>query len=147
MGGAKPGASSPGSAWTPFIKRLTRAEMVERRAKGLRYNCDELYSAGHRCKRLFCLRGEDPDEDWNRAASADPKISLHAITDVRSLHTKQLRVLVAGKPMLVLVDSRSTHNFISEVAAQQLRLPTTQQLGLQVSMAKFRGEGSQFRGL
>ncbi|KAH0644677.1 hypothetical protein KY284_032561 [Solanum tuberosum] len=35
---------------TPLVKRLTRAEMAERRAKGLCYNCDELYSAIHQCK-------------------------------------------------------------------------------------------------
>ncbi|PPS04609.1 hypothetical protein GOBAR_AA16056 [Gossypium barbadense] len=44
---------------TPFIKRLTWAEMVERRAKGLCYNCDESYSMGHKCKRLFWI--EIPD--------------------------------------------------------------------------------------
>ncbi|KAK5787464.1 hypothetical protein PVK06_042118 [Gossypium arboreum] len=43
----------------PFIKRLTRIEMAERRAKGLCYNCDESYSMGHKCKRLFWI--EVPD--------------------------------------------------------------------------------------
>ncbi|KAK5792816.1 hypothetical protein PVK06_033938 [Gossypium arboreum] len=44
---------------TPFIKRLTQIEMAERRAKGLCYNCDESYSMGHKCKRLFWI--EVPD--------------------------------------------------------------------------------------
>ncbi|KAL1147912.1 hypothetical protein V6Z11_A10G089000 [Gossypium hirsutum] len=43
----------------PFIKRLTRIEMAERMAKGLCYNCDESYSMGHKCKRLFWI--EVPD--------------------------------------------------------------------------------------
>ncbi|KAK5847245.1 hypothetical protein PVK06_003550 [Gossypium arboreum] len=43
----------------PFIKRLTRIEMAERRAKGLCYNCDESYYMGHKCKRLVWI--EVPD--------------------------------------------------------------------------------------
>ncbi|KAG6489677.1 hypothetical protein ZIOFF_050953 [Zingiber officinale] len=44
-----------------FFKRLTRAEMAERRAKGLCFNYDESYSTGHKCKRLFWI--EVPDDD------------------------------------------------------------------------------------
>ncbi|PHT31553.1 hypothetical protein CQW23_27890 [Capsicum baccatum] len=40
---------------TPIVKRLIHAEMGEKRAKGLCYNCDELYSATHQCKRLFWM--------------------------------------------------------------------------------------------
>lgn len=29
--------------------------MAERRARGLCYNCDEPYSVGHQCKKLFWL--------------------------------------------------------------------------------------------
>ncbi|KAH1038953.1 hypothetical protein J1N35_040696 [Gossypium stocksii] len=45
-------------SFAPFIKRLTQTEMAERRAKGLCYNCDESYSMGHKCKRLFWI--EEP---------------------------------------------------------------------------------------
>ncbi|CAN0926197.1 hypothetical protein LINGRAHAP2_LOCUS35196 [Linum grandiflorum] len=44
------------------LKRLTRAEAAERRAKGLCYNCDEPYVPGHSCKRLFCLWIEGDEE-------------------------------------------------------------------------------------
>lgn len=40
---------------SPFVKRLNKAEMERRRAKGLCFNCDEPYTQGHRCKRLFWL--------------------------------------------------------------------------------------------
>jgi len=35
--------------------RLTTTEMVERREKGLCFNCDEKISRGHRCQRFFYL--------------------------------------------------------------------------------------------
>ena len=63
---------SIGSTSAPFIKKLSRAEMVERRAKGLCYNCDEYYTAGHRCKQIFCLMVEDSDEEIEHIAQVDP---------------------------------------------------------------------------
>ncbi|CAN0846348.1 hypothetical protein LINGRAHAP2_LOCUS4409 [Linum grandiflorum] len=44
------------------LKRLTRAEAAERRAKGLCYNSDEPYVSDHSCKRLFCLWIEGDEE-------------------------------------------------------------------------------------
>ncbi|KAG6523686.1 hypothetical protein ZIOFF_013562 [Zingiber officinale] len=42
-----------------FFKRLTRAEMAERRTKGLCFNCDEFYSTGHKYKWLFWIEVSD----------------------------------------------------------------------------------------
>ena len=41
------------------IKRLTPAQMDERRKRGLCYNCDEKWAVGHKCKntKLFLLEG------------------------------------------------------------------------------------------
>ncbi|KAJ4749170.1 Sulfite exporter TauE/SafE family protein [Rhynchospora pubera] len=44
------------------LRRLTPTEMAERRQKGLCFNCDELYTRGHKCKRLFWLEIMDEDE-------------------------------------------------------------------------------------
>ncbi|KAG6482276.1 hypothetical protein ZIOFF_058907 [Zingiber officinale] len=46
-----------------FFKRLTRAEMAERSAKGLCFNCDESYSTGHKCKRLFWIEVSDDEKE------------------------------------------------------------------------------------
>jgi len=46
----------------PF-KRLTPAEMSERRRQGRCYNCDEQYVRGHKCPRLFYLEVADFDEE------------------------------------------------------------------------------------
>ena len=41
------------------IKRLTPAQMDERRKRGLCYNCDDKWGVGHKCKnaKLFLLKG------------------------------------------------------------------------------------------
>ncbi|KAK2996971.1 hypothetical protein RJ639_026366 [Escallonia herrerae] len=39
------------------VKRLTPAELSERRAKGLCFNCNKKFGHGHRCKKLFLIEG------------------------------------------------------------------------------------------
>ncbi|XP_019053919.1 PREDICTED: uncharacterized protein LOC109114927 [Nelumbo nucifera] len=129
-------APSIGSNMTaPPIKRLSRAEMAERRARGQCFNCDELYSAGHRCKRLFCLLVDELEEDEEEHTALEPEISLHAITGIHNSQTMQLRAQVAGKPVRILVDSGNTHNFISKQVALQLKLPVEGRPQLQVAVA------------
>ncbi|PPD71879.1 hypothetical protein GOBAR_DD31225 [Gossypium barbadense] len=55
LGVAKNMARALERSSTPFIKRLTREEMAERRAMGLYYNCDKSYSIGHKCSRLLWI--------------------------------------------------------------------------------------------
>ena len=59
--------------------------MDERHAKGLCFNCDEIYTWGHQCKRLFWLDGVEESvkgemEDHEIGEDDTPEISLHAIT-------------------------------------------------------------------
>ena len=46
------GRPAQASAARPF-RRLTSAELLERRRQGLCFNCDETYMPGHVCPRLF----------------------------------------------------------------------------------------------
>ena len=85
------GRASPLASTLPR-RRLSPAEMTQRRAEGLIYNCGKKFVAGHRCKKLFVIEivGFDDTEsnaEVNTAAdaNADPSISLHAITGVRAL--------------------------------------------------------------
>ncbi|KAG6491027.1 hypothetical protein ZIOFF_052359 [Zingiber officinale] len=65
-----------------FFKRLTRAEMAERRANGLCFNCDESYSTGHKCKCLFWIEVSDDDKEGEEEGEVNSEISLHAISGV-----------------------------------------------------------------
>ncbi|KAF3655276.1 hypothetical protein FXO37_16030 [Capsicum annuum] len=124
------------SSSAPFIKKLTRAEMVERRMKGLCYNYDELYSIGHQCKKLFWLEVADPDdENPDQRDVQEPEISLHAITGQKSARLMQLRALMEGQALLSLVDSGSTHNFISCTEARHLGMQVQSGTGANVSVA------------
>lgn len=67
--------------------------MANRRTRGLCYNCDEMYSAGHQCKKLFWLEIDDTsleDDNQDKEIEATPAISLHAITRLRHSHTMQV---------------------------------------------------------
>lgn len=64
-----------------------------------------------------------------------PEISLHAITGIKNSQTMQLQILVNRHPMLGLVDSGSTHNFISESTAIRFGLKVAQRNGFQVAVA------------
>ncbi|KAG8489288.1 hypothetical protein CXB51_017334 [Gossypium anomalum] len=108
--------------------------MEERRAKGLCYNCDESYSIGHRCKRLFWIKVPDiEDEQYDEVD--DLEIFLHAIGGTCNSSTMQLTAKVSGKTVLVLVDSGSTHNFLREGLVPRLGLKIQKKSGLQVCAA------------
>lgn len=110
----------------PF-KRLTPAEMADRCKLGLCYNCDEPYVRGHKCPHLFYLEVTDyvvkePEDDEppaatdTEAAAFDPEqpmISLHAIAEIRTEDTMQLYVTIGNEQFVALLDSGSTHNFVS----------------------------------
>ena len=108
------------------IKRLSPDELEERRRLGLCFNCDEPYGRGHNrtCKHLFLLdlaEADDTDSpetaDKQATEAADPVISLHTIAGVHTRETMRVPVSLAGAACTALLDSGSTHNFISEIAA------------------------------
>ena len=47
-----------------FVKKQTRSEMEERRLKGLCFNCDEPFTRGHQCKKLFWIESIYDDEEF-----------------------------------------------------------------------------------
>ncbi|KAL4582748.1 hypothetical protein LXL04_007307 [Taraxacum kok-saghyz] len=120
----------------PAWKRLTSSEMAERRAKGLCFNCDEMFSAGHKCAKLFCIMLADEEEDTPEDAELDvtPEISLNAIRGEKTDKTFQVRAVIGSGMAWVLLDSGSTHNFIAKRAAEQLQIPVQYQPGLRVAL-------------
>ncbi|KAA8521559.1 hypothetical protein F0562_012232 [Nyssa sinensis] len=87
---------------------------------------------GHRCKKLFlieaCFEEADGDiimdeEETNHGDFKElPEISLHAILGAYASETMRVRGGIGHISTTVLVDSGSTHNFMSEVLAKKVGL-------------------------
>jgi hypothetical protein len=93
--------------------------MAECGQQGLYYNCDEQYTRGHKCPRLFYLEVTDLEEDDNgvpveefQQEEQPPLISLHAITGLTTNDTMCVRVKIGEHELIALLDSGSTSNFI-----------------------------------
>ena len=133
---------APGAAAQPGHvegnqRRLTPEEMADRRRQGLCFNCNEKYSRGHNrfCRRLLFLEGVEIDDAIVEGTDAAADIvarearifSLHAVAGVSVGRTMQVRVLVGSTPLVALLDTGSTHNFIAETAAARSGLPIQSQ--------------------
>jgi len=105
-------------------------EMAKRRKKGLCYYCDEKYSSGHKQKEpkffqidatdhnslkeappLDELEEEDEDNQSDNVPE-EPVISLHALARISSPQTLKIKGFIKHHPIVVLIDSGNTHNFI-----------------------------------
>ncbi|GMI84821.1 hypothetical protein HRI_002151400 [Hibiscus trionum] len=118
-------------------RRISAAEAQARRAKGLCYYCDAKYVPGHKCRdpQLFCL-----DDDWveecptvqvePQGSSADDGSGKeHSLVSFNALagcyYPNTIRVVgeIMGKPVRILIDGGSTHNFVQSRVAKFLGLP------------------------
>jgi hypothetical protein len=109
-------------------RRLTPEEQADRRRLGLCFNYDEKYLRGHNrfCRRLFFIDGVEIDDTGDTAAGADnvaPCFSLQALAGVPMVDTMQIAVMLGATSLVALLDSGSTHNFISEEVTRRSGLP------------------------
>lgn len=85
---------------------------------------------------IFVMELEDEATDSEAADLGDDvTVSLHALTGIHTSDTIQLATRVASDTLHALVDSGSTHCFISTGAAQRLGLHPTPRPGLTVGVA------------
>lgn len=107
--------------------------MYHRREKGLCYNCEEVYTFGHKCKskQLFVLYTDSTDDRMpsdisSKLASPTPErkddiaISLNALSGNHSFQTLKLQGKVKNCPIMIIIDSSSTHNFMDITTARSL---------------------------
>jgi hypothetical protein len=114
------------------IQKLTRDEMDECQLKGLRYNYDDKYFLGRKCKeqKMFMAISEDIlEEDIETSLvsesletpnitppsnppEVEPVISLNSLTSFSTPQTLKLISYIKHQKVIILVDSGSTHNFI-----------------------------------
>ena len=62
-------------------------------------------------------------------------ISLHALLCTEGCQTMRILGKIQRQPLIMLVDSRSTHNFIDAIVTKKLRCHTTSISGVNVNVA------------
>ncbi|GAV69136.1 hypothetical protein CFOL_v3_12637, partial [Cephalotus follicularis] len=97
------------------IKKLSPAQLKERREKGRCFNCNEKFGPGHRSKKLFLIEGcwcDGGDNDVNMEVedmavlqeAETPEISIHAIPGLRTPQTMKVQACIAQRGITILVD-------------------------------------------
>ena len=131
-------------------RRLSWDEMHRRRLQGLCFNCNERFTAGHRCQglRILMLEGHDDGDnvirndvteeqhaEENHEELIEPEITLHALTGWIAPKTMRVAARIGSNNVITLIDSGSTHNFISERMANFLWLPMVPTIAFTVRVA------------
>ncbi|GKU86140.1 hypothetical protein SLEP1_g704 [Rubroshorea leprosula] len=108
--------------------------MEEQRRKGLCYWCDEKFTNGHKCKnmRLFSIEDVEGDEGEEGEVfkeaieelpdDSNPHMSVHALSggSIGAYHTMRVTGYVNKKPIHILIDSGSIHNFLDVNVAKRV---------------------------
>eukprot|EP00253_Pinus_taeda_P036279 PITA_36279 len=121
--------------WTQFTKALR--DRFEQEDSYL-VRLTKLRQTGHKCKepKFFQIDAtdynsteEDPpleehepleDDNQQENVSDEPVISLHALAGISSPQTLKIRGFIKHRPLVVLIDSGSTHNFIHQKVTETL---------------------------
>ncbi|KAD5318401.1 hypothetical protein E3N88_18347 [Mikania micrantha] len=131
FGDSKPtsqGSSQPVTTKAPL--RISDSEKQARYLKGECFRCGDKYGPCHRYKTgtLKLLEIEEANfpnvVEGEEVITEVAGISLHAILGKAHPTTMKIHGLLQYVEVLVLVDGGSTHNFISEVLVNELKLAT-----------------------
>ncbi|XP_062118339.1 uncharacterized protein LOC133831953 [Humulus lupulus] len=124
------------------MRRLTEAEYLDKKNRGVCFRCDKKFHRGHVCeqKALHVMLVADDLEgsESQESAPSSPEsgdetmqeeqltmMSLNSLVGISSAHTMKISGTIAKHPVTVLIDSGATHNFVSKELAQAVHLPIT----------------------
>ncbi|KAL4312297.1 hypothetical protein GQ457_01G050670 [Hibiscus cannabinus] len=144
--------------------KLSAAEMEEKRKKSLCYWCSAKYSPGHKCTRsqlyqllmegidgegeheefVDCTEKLDP-ESTEGLGSDIPVLSLQAMWGSTGCETMRIAVTINKQDWVALIDSGSTHNFLSLGVVKANGLTVEKRNQLRVTIAD--GGSIQTQGL
>lgn len=110
------------------FRRLTDAELQEKYRKWLCYRCDEKFGPGHICanKQLRVILMEEgsgaeseEEEEVSEEESAKEvktlQLSMYSISGLTTKKSIKLCGRIGEKQVVILIDYRASHNFISSV--------------------------------
>ncbi|KAL4279050.1 hypothetical protein GQ457_03G026640 [Hibiscus cannabinus] len=151
-----PAVLSPSSSKTPpggntkgVGKNLTSAEIDDRKRKGLCFWCAGKYTPGHKCAKsqvfqivVDGLEDEGELEEFQDCEEVSevlkpegPILSLQAMWGMSSWETMRLKISIEGHEWVALLDSGSTHNFLSLTVVKRLNLRVEKRNSLKVIIA------------
>lgn len=131
----------------PGPRRLTPAELAEKRRLGLCYKCDSKWSKTHECKNVelqvltvvdgfevevFNESGADTFEDENGVVTDLMVMSLASFFGLSSPTTTKLWGKIGELMIIVMLDSGATHNFLSPAVVTQLNITPVRDRRLEI---------------
>ncbi|XP_076911425.1 uncharacterized protein LOC143569378 [Bidens hawaiensis] len=128
----------------PNARKLSHKEIEEKRAKGECFGCTEKYTLTHiyKNKQLFSIEIVEIEEaeyhdpvEIIRQELQDPCISLNAIMGMNSFSTMRVKGSIGTKPLQILIDSGSTHNFLDRGLATKMKCPVKSIKELSITIA------------
>jgi hypothetical protein len=137
-----------GGTTTTTIEDKLTSLYAYRRVRGLCYKCGLQYSRGHRCADSVQLHVMEelwqllPVLDQDESANSDDSVELNnivlsqaAVTGNTAPKTIQMVGHIQGLELLVLIDSGSSHSFVSSQVAVNLQglSPVASQLSVQIA--------------
>jgi hypothetical protein len=128
------------------VQKVSPIEMEECHKQGLCYYCNEKYAPGDKCReqKFFQIDASasssyddilsdevsyqevdqpgDPVEDpiVTPMEFVDPVISLHALLGISAPQALNIKGYIKHRPIVVLIDSGGTHNFIHRRLADEI---------------------------
>ncbi|CAN6474425.1 unnamed protein product [Victoria cruziana] len=131
----------------PPYKTLTQEEKEAKLKKGQCFNCDEIWSRGHKCKHLRALMTAEGDleyllpteEDFSQFTAGeevqdegdeanDPQeeatITYHTMAGNPTPNSMRVKGKMGGKDVTILIDTGATHSFVSTEVAKSSRVRT-----------------------
>lgn len=148
-----PNSSNPSSP----NRKVSPAEIKNRRKKGLCFGCGIKWEKDHKCRRsqLYQMLLEDLFEESESDEFVDcvdsteelpqldgieeqAELSIYAMKSTSGFQTMRIVGRIKNHKMVMLVDSGSTHNFINMGVAKALGLKGTQ--GYQMGVTVANGE-------
>ena len=149
-------------------KRLSNAEFQALREKGLCFQCEEKYHAGHRCtvkeqkelrilvvketreeleiieEEYFDVETEAQTIEIERVENMNIELSINSVVGLSNPGTMKVKGKIKETKVVILIDSGATDNFIAENLVTTLSLPMTETSNYEVilgSRVAVKGKG------